>query len=100
MDYIQFFTILATIVGGLGSIIGLFAWFHYDIKLTIKEIREDVRIQGSRIDQQYAIFSEKLDQQSARTDQLYSDFQEGLRKQTERSDQLYTMFIDLLKSKK
>jgi hypothetical protein len=60
MDYIQFFGLSAAIIGTL-------VWFHRDLKQTIAEIREDVKIQDSRIDQQ-----------------------------TIRMGQLYTMFIDLM----
>lgn len=46
MDWIQFFTIMATLLGGFGFI--------------YKEIREDIKTQSARSDQLYTMFIDLL----------------------------------------
>jgi hypothetical protein len=46
MDYIQFFTLMATMIGGFGFI--------------YKEIRDDIKIQSARSDQLYQMFIDLL----------------------------------------
>lgn len=56
MDYIQFLTIMATMLAGFGFI-------YKEFKSWEEDIREDIKQQSTRIDQQ-----------SIRTDQLYTMF--------------------------
>lgn len=70
MEWIQVFTIIVTLLGGI-------FYIHTDVR----EIRKDMQQQNSRIDKLYELFCEEAKQQTVRTDKLY------------------TMFIDLLKTK-
>jgi hypothetical protein len=63
MDYIQFITLMTTFIGG-------FVFIHREIRQEIKEMKEDIKVQSARLDQQAA-----------------------------RSDRLYEMFIDLVKTR-
>ena len=53
MDYIQFFTLFATMVGGC-------AFIHKEVKSFEKEIREDVKTQAARSDKLYQMFLDLL----------------------------------------
>lgn len=53
MDYLQFFTLFLTIIGG-------FTFMRNDLKTFEKEIREDIKTQAARSDQLYTMFIDLL----------------------------------------
>ena len=53
MDYLQFLTLLGTMIAGFGFMYKEFKGFE-------KDIRDDVRIQSSRSDQLYTMFIDLL----------------------------------------
>lgn len=55
MDYIQFLTIMATMLAGFGFIFKEFKAFE-------KDIRDDVKSQAARSDQLYTMFIDLLKQ--------------------------------------
>lgn len=60
MDYIQFLTLLGTMIAGFGFMYKEFKGFE-------KDIREDIRNQSSRSDQLYTMFIDLL-KSKTRTD--------------------------------
>lgn len=60
MDYIQFFTLLGTMLAGFAFIYSEFRSSQADIKSDLKsienEIRGDVKMQSNRSDQLYTMF--------------------------------------------
>ena len=81
MEWMQVFTIIATLLGGI-------FYIHSDVR----EIRKDIQQQNARMDRMNEMFSQ-------RSDNLYETFSKQASDQSQRSDKLYEMFIDLLKSK-
>lgn len=79
MDYIQFFTLLGTMLAGFVFMYQEFKSAQTEMKTDLKNIDRDIRSDLKNIDR---------------------EIREEIRIQSSRSDQLYTMFIDLLKSKK
>lgn len=75
MEWVQFISLLVTILGGFG-------FLYREMKEIERQIREDVKVQ------------------SQRSDKLYETFQSEMISQTQRSDRLYEMFIDLIKAQK
>lgn len=64
MDYIQFFTLFGTMLGGFGFIYREFKSSQSDLKNDLKnfesEIRSDIKIQSGRSDQLYTMFIDLL----------------------------------------
>lgn len=61
MDYIQFLTLLGTMLAGFGFMYKEFKGFE-------KDIREDLRVQSNRSDQLYTMFIDLLKNRKERTD--------------------------------
>lgn len=53
MDWIQFFTIMATLLGGFGFI-------YKEIREDVRAYREDIKTQSARSDQLYTMFIDLL----------------------------------------
>lgn len=64
MDYVQFLTIMATMLAGFGFVYKEFKTAQEDMKNDLKnfekEIRDDVKTQSSRSDQLYTMFIDLL----------------------------------------
>ena len=72
MDYIQFSTLMATMLGGFGFV-------YKEMKTIEKDMKDESRTQSKRSDDLYHMFAQEI----------------GV--QAKRSDDLYRMFIDLVK---
>lgn len=53
MDYIQFLTVMATMLAGFG-------FMYKELKSLEKDIRDDIKQQASRTDQLYTMFIDLL----------------------------------------
>ena len=64
MDYVQFLTIMATMLAGFGFVYKEFKTGQEDMKNDLrnfeKEIRDDVKTQSGRSDQLYTMFIDLL----------------------------------------
>jgi hypothetical protein len=61
MDYIQFLTLLGTMIAGFG-------FMYKEFKSFEKDIRDDIRTQSNRSDQLYTMFIDLLKLRKERTD--------------------------------
>lgn len=72
MDYVQFLTLLATMIAGFGFVYREFKLAQSDLKSDLRnyenEIRNDIRTQSNRSDQLYTMFIDLLKSQKQRTD--------------------------------
>lgn len=60
MDYVQFLTLLGTMIAGFG-------FMYKEFKSFEKDIRDDIKTQSKRSDQLYTMFIDLLKSQKERT---------------------------------